>query len=138
MSTMNEAMNYMADLAASTKFEGHNETERITPTWNSGTAGGAYAVRWGRVVMLMISNPTKLAKGSNNIFTMPVGWRPLNFDILEILAHPGASDATSCDLRFSLGTNGVANIYNYRTSAISGNTNASLTLTYICDRELGS
>lgn len=133
MSTMNEAMNYMADLAASTKFD----VDRITLTWNSGTAGSAYAVRWGRVVMLMVSNPTKLAKGNNNVFTMPVGWRPLNFQILEILAHPGASDAGSCDLRFGISTSGVASIYNYRNSAISGNTNASLTLTYICDRELG-
>lgn len=133
MSTMDEAMNYMADLAASTKFD----VDMITPTWNSGTAGSAYAIRWGRVVTIMISNPTKLARGNNNIFTLPVGWRPLGFQYLEILAHPGASDATSCDLRFAISTSGVASIYNYKTSAVSGNTNASLSLTYICDRELG-
>lgn len=133
MSTMNEAMSYLADLAASTLFT----TDTYTPTWTSSTAGSAYAVRWGRVVTLKVSNPTKLAKGNNTCFTLPDGWRPLAYEYVEILAHPGASDSGACDLRLSVNPNGNVNIYNYKSNAVSGNTNATLSLTYICNRTLG-
>lgn len=133
MSTIDEAMNYMADFAASTKFD----TETITPQWTSTTAGSAYAVRWGRVVTLKVSNPTKLANGNNTCFTLPNGWRPLSYEQTIILGHPGQSDATTSNLRLSVNPNGNVYIYNYKGSAISGNTNATVSLTYICNRELG-
>lgn len=133
MSTVDEAMNKLADIVASL-----NNYDYYSPSsWNTGTAGEAQAYRWGRIVVLKIINPTKLAKGANTCFTLPVGWRPYGMEYVHVLTAPNATTGAS-DLRASISTNGNVSIYNYRSSAISGNTNSSGSFTYICDRTWGS
>lgn len=102
-------------------------------TWNSGTAGTLRASKWGKVVSLTIGNPTQLANQNNVICTLPVAYRP-NEDVYAILATPTyntVSSTTGLALRAVIHTTGVVEIYNYRGAAISGNTNASQTITYV-------
>ena len=108
-------------------------TEMIDLGWNTGTDGSALtAERWGKVVTLHIVNPTKLAVGTNVVATLPAGWRPASQCHLPLI-HPIGTITTGDDLslRATIGTNGVISIYNYRSTAISGTTNASGTLSFV-------
>lgn len=110
-----------------------NQVQTLTPTWNTGTAGTANLRKWGKVVELRINNPTALAVGQNDIFTLPVGWRPASNHVLMLIAPVGSISAggTQLALRATIRPNGNVEIYNYRSTAISGNSNASATITYI-------
>lgn len=102
-------------------------------TWLNGTDGsGLYACRWGKVVTLVIVNPTKLEVGNNVIAQLPAGWRPKTTvsDVLIIPTWSG-TPTNSLSLRASVVASGDVTIYNYRTSAISGDTNQNGALTYV-------
>lgn len=87
----------------------------------------------GNVVTIMVTNPTKLAVGSNTLTTLPVGWRPPMGTSLVLTSPSGgvATGSTIVSLRLNVNTAGLVTIYNYRSSAISGDTNASGVMTYI-------
>ena len=107
--------------------------QEITPTWATGTAGTALVSKRGGVVTVAIINPTKLAVGNNTIFTLPVGWRPA-LNAVQILVTPTASissGSTALSIRLTVSSSGVVQLYNYRSSAISGNTNASGFVSYV-------
>jgi hypothetical protein len=105
----------------------------IDITWNSGTAGTARADKWGAMVTLTISNPTKLATGSNIVFTLPEGYRPMNLQYMNLTSPQASTSANvyGLSLRAMIYPNGQVQIYNYRSTAITSDTNASATVTYV-------
>lgn len=102
-------------------------------SWDNGTAGSALAVaRWGKIAMLTIWNPKKLAVGNNIVTTLPAGYRPRFDAILPLIAPTASGTPTNAlSLRATIKENGNIEIYNYRSSAISDNTGASGTVTYV-------
>ncbi len=107
--------------------------QEITPTWATGTAGTALVSKRGGVVTVAILNPTKLAVGNNTIFTLPVGWRPAQSAVQVLVAPTGSisSGSTALSIRLTVASSGDVQLYNYRSSAISGNTNASGFVSYV-------
>ena len=92
----------------------------------SNTAGAdARACRNNRVVTLTVINPNKLNSGSNNIGTLPVGWRPAN--TMYFLAGTPSFTPT---YRYAIYNNGTIELYNYG-SAVSASTNATTSMTFI-------
>ena len=111
-----------------------NDVTTETFSWSSTTDGGGIdAAKWGKVVTLTVKNPTKLAEGNNIIFTLPLGWRPA-IGCLMVWTRPAKSTASTTNtdsLRLEIRTTGEVMIYNYRGEAISSNTNATNTITYV-------
>ena len=105
----------------------------ISLPWNSGTSGtGIYIARWGKIATLTIWNPMKLAVGNNMVATLPAGYRPRIEAVIPLIAPTASGTPTNAlSLRATIRTNGEIDIYNYRSSAISGSTNATGTATYV-------
>ena len=105
-----------------------------TLTWATGTDGsGLYLMRYGRMRVLQVSNPTKLAVGNNTVHTLAVADRPLA-SVSTVLIQPVGAIAASgifLSLRATVNQSGDIDIYNYRSTAINGNTNQSGTLVWI-------
>lgn len=121
-----------------------NETQITLPTmpsysyenltWATGTSGSTLKLeRWGNVRTLTIANPTKLATGNNVVYNLASSDRP-SVSIMQVLIQPVGAIANGgifLSIRASVQTNGNIELYNYRSSAINGNTNQSGTLTWI-------
>lgn len=84
------------------------------------------------LVTIHAINVNKASTGSNTIGVLPVGWRPKETAALPLVAPTGSIRAggTELSLRLSVQTDGRVELYNYRSAAISGSTNASGTLTF--------
>lgn len=103
-------------------------------SWATGTAGSTLKLeRYGNIRTLTILNPTKLAVGANVVHKLSVGDRP-SVSTQQVLIQPVGAIANGgifLSIRANVQTNGNIELYNYRSSAINGNTNQSGTLTWI-------
>lgn len=97
------------------------ETYYITQT----VASEFGIVRWGKVVQITIQNMNNLPTESTIIATLPERFRPYH-DVYTYISDP---DLTR-KIRLTITPQGVLGLYNYG-SAITGDTNASATITYI-------
>lgn len=90
-------------------------------------------LRYGKVRVLLIGNPTSLATGDNLVYTLAQKDRPLRRVVVMLPSPIGAisSGGTQLSLRAAIETNGQVRIYNYRSVDISGDTNAAGTVTWI-------
>lgn len=89
------------------------------------TYGSLRLWRYGKIGQLTIINPHPLTTGDNIICYLPGGWRP-PADVVHVVRHP----TDTYQLRATIKTNGEVVLYNY-SSAVSGDSNVSETLTYI-------
>lgn len=89
--------------------------------------------KYGAVVTITVNNVSKAGVGNNVLLTLPAGWRPPAVSMTPLASPAGsmASGAQNLSLRLSVQSNGEVSVYNYRSSAITGNTNAGGVLTYI-------
>lgn len=112
-------------------------SESYTPEWvSSASATRSTVARWGNIVTVHIVDVNKLQTGHNYAFTLPSGWRPFQ-TVAAMLVSPVASissGSTALSLRMTISTDGTVDIYNYRSSAITASTNASVTVSFVCDR----
>lgn len=87
----------------------------------------------GKVVTIIVQNPTKLPAGANTITTLPEGWRPPVMASAPLIAPIGAitTNSTIASIRLTVAADGTVNVRNYRSTAITDSTNQSGVLTYI-------
>lgn len=80
----------------------------------------------GNVVTITLMNANNLSVGDNIILTLPEGWRPQ----WNSLATFDAPNAPTQRFRIMVYNDGRVNVHNYSSSAITGDTNAGITLTF--------
>lgn len=107
--------------------------KQYTMTFPS-TVGIAYfkVYKCAGLVTIHAVNVNKASTGSNTIGVLPAGWRPKETATLMLIPPVSSisTGGTELSLRLSVQTNGRVELYNYRSAAVSGNTNASGTLTF--------
>ena len=102
------------------------DAEALTGSTSISAFGASQIWRCGKTVTVTLSNAKSLSVGNNTVFTLPAGWRP-RWNVIETFDAPTAPIDR---FRITIYNDGRIDVYNYSSSAISADTNATVSLTF--------